>query len=133
MPLGGHFVSGHVDDVGVVNDIIDEGRSVRMRIAIPTRLARYIAPKGSVCVDGVSLTVNGVRDNEFAVNIIPHTRKATILGGYTIGTKVNIEVDIIARYLERLLDTSHERADSESNITQAFLVEHGYIKKPDIS
>lgn len=133
MPIGGHFVSGHVDDVGVVNDIVDEGRSVRMRIAIPVRLARYIAPKGSVCVDGVSLTVNDVRDSEFTVNIIPHTRTSTILGEYTSGTTVNIEVDLIARYLERLLDAAHEREHPESTITQAFLVEHGYIKKPDIS
>lgn len=130
-PLSGHFVSGHVDGVGVINSIIDEGGSVRMRIAIPARLARYIAMKGSVCVDGVSLTVNQIQDLEFDVNIIPHTREVTILDEYEVGTRVNIEVDIIARYLERLLNSATEQDEPESKINRAFLAEYGYIKTPD--
>jgi riboflavin synthase len=129
-PLSGHFVSGHVDGVGVVREIADEGRSVRMRIAVPIHLAKYIVPKGSVCVDGVSLTVNHIKGDEFDVNIIPHTQTVTIFGEYTAGTRVNIEVDIIARYLERLLNAGNEQEKSASTITEAFLVEHGYIKKP---
>jgi len=130
-PLSGHFVSGHIDGVGIINSLMVEGRSVRMSIAVPEHLAVYIAPKGSVCVDGVSLTVNQVRGNEFEVNIIPHTLTVTILGEYTSGTRVNIEVDIIARYLERLLNAGYNQEKSVSTITQAFLVEHGYIKKTD--
>jgi riboflavin synthase len=126
-PLSGHFVSGHVDGVGVINSIVDEGRSVRMRIAIPVQLARYIAMKGSVCVDGVSLTVNRIQGLEFDVNIIPHTREVTILGEYEVGTRVNIEVDIIARYLERLLSSATEQDKPESRVNRDFLAEHGYI------
>lgn len=129
-PLSGHFVSGHVDGVGVINDMTDDGRSVRMRIAVPQDLGKYIATKGSVCVDGVSLTVNHIVGVEFDVNIIPHTRTATIFGEYTTGRRVNIEVDIIARYLERLLDARQEQQKPVSNITETFLIEHGYINKP---
>jgi riboflavin synthase len=128
-PLGGHFVSGHVDGVGIVDDIRDEGRSVCLRIAVPVQLAKYIAPKGSISVDGVSLTVNRIKGDKFDVNIIPHTRAVTILGEYTAGTRVNIEVDIIARYIERLLNAGHQQ-QSESTIPRAFLAEHGYINKP---
>ena len=129
--LGGHFVSGHVDGVGIIEDIADEGRSVLMRIKAPVPLEKYIAPKGSICVDGVSLTVNRIRGDQFDVNIIPHTRTATILGEYKVGTRVNLEVDIIARYIERLLNAGHEHQQPGLTIPRAFLVEHGYIKKPD--
>jgi len=108
-PLSGHFVSGHVDGIGIVNEVTEDGRSVRMSIKVPGNITRYIAGKGSVCVDGVSLTVNNVKGNEFDVNIIPHTRTVTKLGEYSTGTRVNIEVDIIARYLERLLNSANER------------------------
>ncbi len=101
--LGGHLVSGHVDGTGTVRERRDEGRSVRLRIAAPPRLMRYIAEKGSICVDGVSLTVNAVEDDGFEVNIVPHTLQATTIGEYCAGRRVNLEVDIIARYLERLL------------------------------
>lgn len=101
--LGGHLVSGHVDGTGAVRELRDEGRSVRLRIAAPQRLGRYIAEKGSICVDGVSLTVNAVEDDGFEVNIVPHTLQATTMGEYAAGRRVNLEVDIIARYLERLL------------------------------
>lgn len=102
--LGGHYVTGHVDGVGTVISRHDDARSVRIEFEVPPALARYVARKGSVCVDGVSLTVNGVAGRRFDVNLVPHTLELTILGGYRPGTRVNLEVDIIARYLERLLE-----------------------------
>jgi len=101
--LGGHLVSGHVDAIAMVTDCRDDGRSVRITIEVPVELIRYLAAKGSVCVDGVSLTINDVHERCFSVNIIPHTQEQTIINHYRSGTRVNIEVDIIARYLERLL------------------------------
>jgi riboflavin synthase len=101
-PLGGHYVTGHVDGVGRVIGRRDDARSIRVEFEVPAPLAKYVARKGSVCVDGVSLTVNGVSGPRFDVNLVPHTLEVTILGDYQPGTAVNIEVDIIARYLERL-------------------------------
>lgn len=101
-PLGGHLVLGHVDGVGAVKSRQEDARSVRFEIEAPAELARYIARKGSVCVDGVSLTVNGVNGRLFDVNIIPHTLEHTVLGHWQPGTHVNLEVDLLARYLERL-------------------------------
>ncbi len=101
--LGGHFVSGHVDGVGRVQARQQSGRSVQFTIEVPMALTRYITEKGSISVDGVSLTINTVVNNTFAVNIIPHTMQQTIIGDYCVGTIVNLEVDLIARYLERLL------------------------------
>jgi riboflavin synthase len=104
--LGGHYVTGHVDGVGTVVSRHDDARSVRVEFEVPAGLARYVARKGSVCVDGVSLTVNGVEGRRFDVNLVPHTLEMTVLGDYRPGTRVNLEVDIIARYLERLLAES---------------------------
>ncbi len=101
-PLGGHYVSGHVDGVARVVSRHDDARSVRVEFELPADLARYVARKGSICIDGVSLTVNEVRGRHFAVNLVPHTLAATIAAGYRAGTRVNCEVDMIARYLERL-------------------------------
>ncbi|MGI8739821.1 MAG: riboflavin synthase [Gammaproteobacteria bacterium] len=101
-PLGGHLVSGHVDDVGEVLERTPVGASVRLRFVAPASLARYIAVKGSIAIDGVSLTVNEVHGAEFSVNIIPHTLDVTTLNACKQGTHVNLEVDLIARYLERL-------------------------------
>jgi len=101
--LGGHYVTGHVDGVGTVVSRHDDARSVRVEFEVPGELARYVARKGSICVDGVSLTVNGVEGRRFDVNLVPHTLEMTILGDYRAGTRVNLEVDIIARYLERLV------------------------------
>jgi riboflavin synthase len=103
--LGGHMVSGHVDGVGELLEMHQEGRSIRFIFKAPAELARYIAPKGSVALDGVSLTVNNVTDSQFDVNIIPHTMQETIFSDYVVGSKVNLEADIIARYLERLYRT----------------------------
>lgn len=102
--LGGHLVSGHVDGVGELVWRTEEARSRRLRFAVPPPLARYIAVKGSIAVDGVSLTVNAVVGAEFEVNIVPHTLTATNLGTLAVGDEVNLEVDLVARYLERLLD-----------------------------
>ena len=104
--LGGHLVSGHIDGVAKVVSISGDARSTRIKIAVPSDLARYIARKGSVAIDGVSLTVNEVEDATFGVNIIPHTQTVTTLGQLTVGTRVNLEVDQVARYVERLLPDS---------------------------
>jgi len=102
-PLGGHLVTGHVDGVGEVLELVPDARSTRMGLRLPAGLARYVARKGSLCVDGVSLTVNEAADDRAGVNLVPHTLQATIMSGYRPGTPVNIEVDLIARYLERLI------------------------------
>jgi len=118
--LGGHLVSGHVDCTGTVTSRAADARSVRLAIEIPREYARYVAKKGSVCVDGVSLTINEVSGNAFEVNIIPHTADVTILGDYKVGTVVNVEVDLLARYIERLL------SKDEDGISIEFLKAHGY-------
>jgi riboflavin synthase len=100
--LGGHYVTGHVDSVAQVAGITADGRSWRVRFEVPAGLARYLAPKGSATIDGVSLTVNEVEGRQFGVNLIPHTREVTTLGRLVPGRCVNLEVDIIARYVERL-------------------------------
>jgi riboflavin synthase len=101
--LGGHYVTGHVDGTARVIDVQEDGRSWRVHFEVPEELARYIAPKGSATIDGVSLTVNDVEECRFGVNLIPHTREMTTLGQLEPGSCVNLEVDIIARYLERLM------------------------------
>jgi riboflavin synthase len=103
--LGGHLVSGHVDGLGEVLSIESDARSVRMRFGCPPNLARYFARKGSVAIDGVSLTINEVGATDFGVNLIPHTQTVTTLGEFTVGRKVNLEVDQVARYVERLLES----------------------------
>jgi len=123
--LGGHLVSGHVDGVGAVEFIRDDGRSVRIGIRVPASLAKYIAVKGSICVDGVSLTVNNVEGDVFDVNIIPHTMEKTVLRFYTAGSRVNLEVDVVARYLERLLSAGSEGADG-SALSKTFLMQNGF-------
>lgn len=135
-PLGGHLVSGHVDGVGTVLEVREDARSWRLRIHAPGELARYIAAKGSITVDGVSLTVNAVHGALFDLNIVPHTLAETIIGGYRAGTRVNLEVDLIARYLERLL-LGERAATSEGGghgqtsglsprLTEEFLRRHGF-------
>jgi riboflavin synthase len=118
--LGGHLVSGHVDCTGKVVSRQADARSIRLAIEIPKDYARYVAKKGSVCVDGVSLTVNEVSGNTFELNIIPHTAEVTIIDDYAPGTVVNVEVDLLARYLERLLDRDGD------GISLEFLKSHGY-------
>jgi len=101
--MGGHIVSGHVDGIGHIIEKKQDARSLRFTLAAPDNLAHYIAEKGSICIDGISLTVNEVEGNRFGVNIVPHTRQETTLGDAVVGTKVNLEVDILARYMERLM------------------------------
>ncbi|MEW8249786.1 MAG: riboflavin synthase [Candidatus Thiodiazotropha sp.] len=127
-PLGGHLVSGHVDGVGRVVDRRDDARSIRFSIEAPAALGRYIAHKGSICVDGVSLTVNGVEGAGFELNIVPHTLRQTIMDDYRAGSEVNLEVDLIARYLERLVLADEETGNSASAVTEALLRARGFIK-----
>jgi riboflavin synthase len=101
--LGGHWVSGHVDALGVLRRLEQDARSWRMEFELPAGLARFVAAKGSICINGVSLTVNTVDGARFDVNIIPHTLQVTTLGELRVGDEVNIEIDVIARYLERLM------------------------------
>lgn len=102
-PLGGHLVSGHVDGLAEVVGLTEDARSVRIQFKVPTDLAKYIARKGSVAIDGVSLTINEVEGDIFGVNLIPHTQSVTTLGELTVGREVNLEIDTLARYVERLL------------------------------
>ena len=106
--LGGHWVSGHVDAVGNVRGLVQDARSRRLEFELPAPVMRFVAPKGSICVDGVSLTVNQVATNCFDVNVIPHTLKVTTLGELAVGDGVNIEIDVIARYLDRLMTKTGE-------------------------
>jgi len=126
--LGGHLVSGHVDGVGHVCSREDAGRSVRFQIEAPPGLAKYIAEKGSITVDGISLTVNSVEGALFTLNIVPHTLRETTMGEFRPGRRVNLEVDIIARYLERLL-LGERAAEPNSGITEQLLATHGFLRR----
>lgn len=126
--LGGHLVSGHVDGLGEVVSRSDDARSVHFVIRAPDELAKYIAHKGSITIDGTSLTVNQVNGAEFDLNIVPHTIQETIISGYQAGSKVNLEVDIIARYLERLvLGDDAAKPGIKSDINEALLRKTGFI------
>ena len=125
--LGGHIVSGHVDGVGEVVSLAEDARSWRFVIRAPDALAKYIAHKGSICIDGTSLTVNAVSGAEFELNIIPQTMAETVFGSYSPGIKVNLEVDVIARYLERLV-LGDAAADPESaGVSMELLAENGFL------
>jgi riboflavin synthase len=125
--LGGHLVTGHVDGIGDVIGREPLGASVRLTLTAPRGLARYIAEKGSICVDGVSMTVNGVEGATFNVNVIPHTLRITTLKNCVRGTHVNLEVDLIARYLERLLVGERAAHPNKADINHEFLVRHGFL------
>lgn len=130
--LGGHIVSGHVDGLGEVLSITTVGRYVEIWVKAPDELAKYLAEKGSITVDGVSLTVNQVNGAKFLLTLIPHSLQETIIGQYVVGTKVNLEVDVIARYIERLMlgDKAAESGNDtgKKDISMAFLAENGYLK-----
>jgi riboflavin synthase len=119
--LGGHLVSGHVDGTGKVVSVVPDGRSLRWTFEVPSDLARYIAHKGSVCIDGTSLTVNEVNGHRFGVNLIPHTVEHTAFSARRPGDAVNIEVDVVARYIERLLASG-----DSPRLDEAFLKQHGF-------
>jgi riboflavin synthase len=128
--LGGHLVSGHVDGIGTVTARKEDSRSVQFTVQAPAQLARYIAVKGSICVDGVSLTVNAVDGADFELNIVPHTLAATTLHAYRPGRQVNLEVDLVARYLERLLlGDDASRPGTGGDITRAMLESCGFSGK----
>ncbi len=126
--LGGHIVSGHVDGVGEVVALVEDARSTRFVMRAPDALAKYIAHKGSICIDGTSLTVNAVSGSQFELNIIPQTMAETVFGGYRPGMQINLEVDVIARYLERLM-MGDKAADpsTEPGLTMATLAESGFL------
>lgn len=126
--LGGHLVSGHIDGVGEIIARADNARAVQFTIRAPRELAKYIAHKGSITVDGTSLTVNAVNGAEFELTIVPHTLAETIMVDYRPGRQVNLEVDLLARYLERLLLGDKAAEPKASGMTEGFLAEHGYLK-----
>lgn len=128
--LGGHLVSGHVDGVGEITQITKLGRAVEYWVTAPDELARYISEKGSVTIDGISLTVNDVDGANFKLTIVPHTALETTIEEYTVGRKVNLEVDVIARYLERLMlgDKAAQSSSAQQGITMDFLASSGFLK-----
>ncbi|MBU1331464.1 MAG: riboflavin synthase [Gammaproteobacteria bacterium] len=126
--LGGHLVSGHVDGVGEIVALAENARAWQFTVRAPKELAKYIAHKGSITVDGTSLTVNAVNGAEFELTIVPHTLAETIMLDYRPGHKVNLEVDLLARYLERLLLGDKAAEPKASSLTEGFLAEHGYLK-----
>ncbi|MEM6484280.1 MAG: riboflavin synthase [Pseudomonadota bacterium] len=125
--LGGHIVSGHVDGLGEIVELTQDARSWVALVRAPDDLARYIAHKGSICIDGTSLTVNTVSGSEFSLNIIPQTMAETIFGNYRVGSSVNLEVDVIARYLERLLQ-GDKASDPAAPLSRSFLAANGYLQ-----
>ena len=126
--LGGHIVSGHVDGVGEVVSLQEDARSWRFVLRAPDELARYIAHKGSICIDGTSLTVNAVNGAEFDLNIIPQTMAETIFGEYQPGSRVNLEVDVIARYLERLIQGDAAANPGAAGLSMETLAENGFLR-----
>lgn len=128
--FGGHIVSGHVDGVGEIAKMKSDARSWRIWFKAPSQLIKYIAAKGSITIDGISLTVNGIENDVFHVNIVPHTMQVTTMGERQQGDKVHLEIDVVARYLERLLqDRSNGiNTNTSSGITESLMQEHGFMK-----
>lgn len=139
--IGGHFVTGHVDGVGYLESLEPVGTSIQMRFRAPRDLSRFVAEKGSICIDGISLTVNAISENSFDVNIVPHTIEVTTMKDYEVGRKVHLEIDIIARYLDRLMPRDQPRkttsappqqeAEPSEEITKEFLSKQGFMA-PDL-
>ena len=121
--LGGHIVLGHVDDVGVISDWRDEGDSSMMRVSASSDVMRYVVFKGSICVDGISLTIANLFETEFEIALIPHSKQVTTIGKKRVGDRVNIEVDLLGRYVEKLLG---EQSRSPCSVDLAFLKSHGF-------
>ncbi|MFI3178426.1 MAG: riboflavin synthase [Methylococcaceae bacterium] len=124
--MGGHIVSGHVDGIGFVTEKKADGRSFRFTLKAPDNLAKYIAEKGSICINGISLTINEVKGASFSVNIVPYTMKDTTLGEAIVGTQVNLEVDLLARYMERLMQ-GDSAAFVQGGITEDLLHKSGFF------
>lgn len=127
--FGGHIVSGHVDAVGEITAVREDARSIYYEVTAPAEIAKYLAEKGSITVDGISLTINHLRGNILSLNLIPHTAERTNISTWKTGAKVNLEVDVLARYIERLLlgDKAAEQGQS-SDISMSFLAENGFLK-----
>lgn len=127
--FGGHIVSGHVDAVGEITVVREDARSIYYEVTAPAEIAKYLAEKGSVTVDGISLTINHLRGNIISLNLIPHTADRTNIGTWKTGVKVNLEVDVLARYIERLM-LGDQAADTQqtSKLNMAFLAENGFLK-----
>jgi len=127
--FGSHIVSGHVDAVGEITVVRCDARSIYFEVTAPKEIAKYLAEKGSITVDGISLTINHLRGNILSLNLIPHTAERTNISTWKLGTKVNLEVDVLARYIERLLlgDKAAETTE-QSKISMEFLAENGFLK-----
>ena len=128
--LGGHIVTGHVDAVGEITLVREDARSIYYEVTAPVEIAKYLAEKGSITVDGISLTINHLRGNILSLNLIPHTAERTNISTWKTGAKVNLEVDVLARYIERLLlgDKAAEQGQQSADISMAFLAENGFLK-----
>ncbi|NMP17351.1 riboflavin synthase [Thalassotalea sp. Y01] len=126
--FGGHIVSGHVDGVATIQSIEQVGNATEYWLELPHSLKQYAAEKGSITVDGTSLTINSVADNQFRLTIVPHTIEETIISSYQVGSQVNLEVDVVARYLERLLFCQNESASKTSGVTEELLINSGFMK-----
>ncbi len=124
--FGGHIVSGHVDGVGEIVERNIVGRAIEFWVELPEELNKYVAEKGSITVDGISLTVNDLRKNAFKLTIVPHTTQETTIDSFQVGRKVNLEVDVLARYLERLLQGREQAKQPESRLTMEFLQQNGF-------
>ena len=124
--LGGHIVSGHIDGTGEIVKFADEGNAILMTISAGPELLRYIVEKGSVALDGISLTVAKVTDSDFTVSLIPHTREVTNLGSKKTGSPINIETDVLGKYVEKMLQGQREPQQSQSTLTLDFLRENGF-------
>ncbi|MEZ8969775.1 riboflavin synthase [Vibrio cyclitrophicus] len=124
--FGGHIVSGHVDGVGEIVERNQVGRAIEFWVEMPAEISKYVAQKGSVTVDGISLTVNDLRKNAFKLTIVPHTSSETTIDQFNVGRKVNLEVDVLARYMERLLQGQQQESEPESRLTMEFLQQNGF-------
>jgi len=124
--MGGHLVSGHVDGLGTVVSKSEDARSIRLEIEVPVELKKYIAVKGSICIDGTSLTVNSVDNRIVGLNIVPHTQERTVIQHYAKGTRVNLEVDLVARYLETLLLNMDDK--DKGRVNMELLTRAGFVK-----
>jgi riboflavin synthase len=127
-PLGGHLVSGHVDGTGEIIEMVPEGNSIRYRFRVPAEISRFLIEKGSVAVDGISLTVMECQGQEFSVSVIPHTAGTTTLGGKKSGDRVNLENDMIAKYVEKFVHAREDLGGEKSRVDYAFLAKHGFVK-----
>ena len=126
--LGGHLVSGHIDGIATVTRVEKNARATEYWLSAPSHLLKYIPYKGSVCIDGISLTVNEINNNEFKLTIVPHTAGETTISGFKVGSKVNLEVDQLARYLERLMMPQHESKPT-STLTHELLAQAGFMNR----